>query len=73
MKTARIIVIALLTASAAQVETYRLIHAIGNSEEETPGLSKQECEKRKQELKVITAALGTGGTVSCIPESLLKS
>lgn len=72
MKRALIVATALMVASAAHAETYRLIQAIGNSEKETAGLTKQECEAKKREIQAVTDAIGAGGTVTCIPESLLK-
>lgn len=58
-------------------ETYRLIHAVGNTENvSAKGLSKQECEKRKAELKVVASALGTYneatgyGSITCLPDSM---
>ncbi|PDS67966.1 hypothetical protein [Rhizobium phaseoli] len=74
MKLFGIVTIVFLSASAAQAETYRLIQATGNAEREAArGLSKQECEERKRELKAITAAIGAGGSVTCLPESFFKS
>ncbi len=62
--------------SAKKTETYRLIHALGNSENEAArGLSKTECERRKQDLKVVSTSLGTYneatgyGSITCLPES----
>ncbi|WP_064696062.1 hypothetical protein [Rhizobium aegyptiacum] len=74
MKLFGVMMIAFLSASAAQVETYRLIQATGNSEREAArGLSKQECEEKKRELKAISVAIGAGGSVTCLPESFFKS
>lgn len=57
------------TAVLAAPETYRLIHAVGNEERETArGLSKTECERRRDELKIVSAALGTPGSITCLPE-----
>jgi len=64
------------TTTAAKSETYRLIHAIGNNENEAArGLSKAECDRRKQDLKVVATSLGTYnestgyGSITCLPES----
>lgn len=80
MKRISLIVVTLLIASAAQAETYRLIHAIGNAEKEVArDLSKPECENRKRELKATAEAIGTynaksgAGSITCLPESLFKS
>lgn len=60
----------------AKSETYRLVHAIGNTERESArGLSKNECEEKKRELKSVGTALrsyneNTGyGSIACLPES----
>lgn len=62
--------------NTAQAETYRLIHAIGNDETEAArGLSKRECEIRRDELKAVGEILGTydarsgHGSITCLPES----
>lgn len=69
----------LLTSAAHAAETYRLIHAIGKDENESArGLSKTECEMRKQDLKRTAEALGTynertgTGSITCLPESLFE-
>jgi len=69
--------IAIVIATEVHAETYRLIHAIGNVENESGrGLSKSECEVRKKELKVVAEALGTYnerlgvGSITCLPESI---
>ena len=57
------------TAVPAAPETYRLIHAIGNEENEIArDLTKAECERRRDEHKAVSSALGIGGTVTCLPE-----
>ena len=68
---------AIPTKSAA--ETYRLIHAIGNTEKvSAKGLSKVECEARKQELKAVSEKIGTYnertgyGSITCIAESMIR-
>ena len=60
-------------------ETYRLIHAIGNTEREVDrGLSRTECERRRDDLKDVATALGahneeTGrGSITCLPESVFR-
>lgn len=62
--------------SSAPTETYRLVHAIGNVENESArGLSKAECERRKTDLKQVASAMGTYdeasgyGSITCLPES----
>ncbi len=64
-------------ASSAQAETYRLIHAIGNSEKViAKGLTKQACEEMKRDRVAIAEALGIHseklgiGSITCLPESL---
>jgi len=65
---------ALVVATPALAEeTYRLVHAIGNAERIVAiRLSKAECESRKRELKAVAASLGTGGSITCLPESFFK-
>lgn len=67
----------MLMISAANAETYRLIHTIGNTEHEVArGLSKVDCDEQKKERKIIATRLGTYnertgyGSIACIPESL---
>ena len=73
MKRASMSVAILLLTTAAHAETYRLVQAVGNKERvAAEGLSKAECEKRKTELKATAAALGTRGSITCLPESLFK-
>lgn len=77
MKKLAIAGLALMTATgAAHAETYRLVHAIGNSETVlAKGLSKGECERRKKDRKVIAEALGIHserlgiGSITCLPDS----
>ncbi len=71
--------VATLAATSASAETYRLIHAIGNTEREVArDLSKDECRVRKQELIEVAEALGIHnerlgiGSITCLPESLLS-
>ena len=59
-----------------KTETYRLIQALGNNENEAArGLSETECERRKQDLKLVSTSLGTyneatgHGSITCLPES----
>ena len=66
-----------LTASAAYAETYRLVHAIGNTEKIiAKDLSKPECEARKREHIKVAEGLGVHseklgvGSITCLPESL---
>ena len=66
-----------IAATAAHAETYRLVHAIGNTEHiSAKGISKPECEARKRELKIVAEALGTYnerlgiGSITCLPDSL---
>lgn len=63
--------------TASQAETYRLIHAIGNTERvNAKGLTKVECERQKAELVGVASALGLHnektdrGSITCLPESL---
>lgn len=71
------VVIAAIIVTGAEAETYRLIHAVGNVEQEAGrGLSKSECEASKKELKIIAEAAGTYneqlgyGSITCLPESV---
>lgn len=64
---------AILLVAAAKAETYRLIHAIGNTEKvSAKGLTKAECEKRKKDLKIVADTTGAGGSVTCLPDSLFN-
>lgn len=70
----------MIAATAAHSETYRLVHAIGNTERvSAKGLSKAECEVRKAKLKSVATALGTyneqrgHGSITCLPESLFSN
>ena len=67
----------LTISTSALAETYRLVHAIGDTEKVTAkGLTKEECEARKKELKAVATALGTYnestgyGSITCLPDSL---
>lgn len=58
-------------------ETYRLVHAIGNTEHvAATGLTRQDCRARQADLKATATALGTFnektgyGSITCLPESL---
>lgn len=65
--------IGVLISSNAYAETYRLVHAIGNTERVNgKGMTKTECETRKKELKTIVAAMGVGGSVTCLPDSMFN-
>lgn len=64
------------TATAVKVETYRLVHAIGNDETiVAKDLSKRECEMRKRDNIYIAEALGIHserlgiGSITCLRES----
>lgn len=66
-------------ATAGHAETYRLIHAIGNTEHVAArDLSKGECEEQKKELKVVAEVMGTynestgSGSTTCLPESIFE-
>lgn len=55
--------------NVAHEETYRLVHAIGNNERiNAGGLTKRDCETRKQEALTVAVALGTGGSITCLPD-----
>lgn len=65
--------VSMFAASAAQAETFRLVHAVGNSERVVAkDLSREECEARKRQQKQVADALGVGGSVTCLPESLFN-
>lgn len=79
MRKMAIAVCAMLLASTAQAETYRLVHALGNSEKEVArGLSKAKCTERKRELIKTAESLGIHserlgiGSITCLPESLFE-
>lgn len=62
----------------SNTETYRLVQTRGNEEYESArGLSKRDCEARRDKLKTIATALGTYnealgvGSITCLPESIL--
>lgn len=66
--------------SAAYGDTYRLISAKGNTEREVArGLSKRECESRKEDLKTTAGTLGLHnealgiGSITCLPESVFQN
>jgi len=66
-----------LSTSAAVAETYRLIHAIGNSEKVlAKGHSKRDFEPMKTDRIAIAEALGIHserlgtGSITCLHESL---
>lgn len=67
------------TRVAAEAETYRLVHAIGNEETiVAKGLTKRECEIRKKDNIAVAEALGIHserlgiGSITCLPESLFS-
>lgn len=71
--------VAILTATVAHAETYRLVHAIGNDEKiVAKGLSKPDCEAMKKDRIAIAEALGIHseklgiGSITCLPESLFE-
>lgn len=73
------VLVFLATASAANAETYRLVHAIENTEKvAAKGLSKAECEVRKRDLIGVAEALGIHseqlgiGSITCLPESVFE-
>lgn len=52
-------------------ETYRLVHAIGQTEKIlAKGLGQSECRRLRDERRKIVALLGVGGSVTCLPESI---
>lgn len=54
----------------AKAETYRLVHAIGNSENYVlKNKSWSECQYQKGEYSQIVTLMGAGGSVTCLPES----
>lgn len=58
----------------APAETYSLVHAIGNDETIiAKGLSKRECETRKKDNTIVAAALGVGGSITCLPDSIFAN
>lgn len=66
----------MLSAKGAHAETYRLIHALGNSEKEIArDLTKRDCEARKREHIAVSEKLGTynaktgSGSITCLPSS----
>lgn len=67
------------SSPSRSTETYRLVHAIGNTENVSArNLSKPECERRKADLKATATALGTYneatgyGSITCLPESYFE-
>lgn len=73
MKSALAFAILLVSTVGAQAETYRLVQAVGNKERvAATGLSKAECERRRDELKETAKALGTPGSITCLPDSLFE-
>lgn len=62
------------TRVAAEAESYRLVHAVGNNETVmAKGLTKSECEARKKDNTTVAAALGAGGSITCLPETLFNN
>ena len=61
------------STARAPDETYRLVHAIGNSETiNARGLTRSECDARKKESATVAETVGVGGSITCLPESLFK-
>lgn len=59
--------------TAAPKETYRLVHAIGNTERiNARGLTKRDCETRKKEALTVAVALGAGGSITCLPDGFFN-
>lgn len=80
MRFTTIAACAIFFSTAAHAETYRLIHALGNSEKEVArGLKKNECAERKRELIGTAEAVGVHserlgiGSITCLPESLFEN
>lgn len=62
---------ALTATSDVSAETYRLIHAIGNSEKELGrDLTKSECERRKSEAKRLAKRSGRTTKNAVMDQSL---
>lgn len=62
-----------LVAPAPDPETFRLVHAIGANERvSAKGMSKEECHKRREELRDAAAGLGAGGSITCLPDSIFE-
>lgn len=60
-----------LKPATADGPTYKLVHAIGNTERVSAvNLAKGECETRRDELKLVSSTLGAGGSVTCLPSAL---
>lgn len=71
MKKIAVAAIATIAATTAHAETYRLIHAIGNTEKEIArDLQEGECQGMKEERIKLVQTLGVGGSVTCLPESI---
>ncbi|TWG53548.1 hypothetical protein [Aminobacter sp. J44] len=59
--------------SRPKPETFRLVHAIGNTERVNASeLSQTECDARKNQAKIVAAYLGVGGSITCLPESMFR-
>lgn len=72
--------LSLFSITASHAETFRLIHSIGTDENVVAkGLTKEECDGRKQELKVVAEALGTynertgHGSIVCLSDSFFEN
>jgi hypothetical protein len=54
------------------IETYSLVHAIGNSERVVQtGIALHACQRQRDELRRTATLIGAGGSVACLPESAL--
>lgn len=55
--------------SAVPTPTYRLVHAVGNTESIVrTGLQLPECRAFRDERKNVATLIGAGGSVTCLPE-----
>ena len=70
---------AVFFVAPAQAETYRLIHAIGNDENEVArDLTKAECDAMKADQKAVAEALGVHserlglGSITCLEEGFFE-
>lgn len=51
--------------------TYRLVHAIGNTERYIGfGLDSRECAAERDERRRVSAAIGVGGSFTCLPDRI---
>lgn len=55
-------------------ESYRLVHAIGNTERiAATGMTMQACRAQQGELRTIATIIGAGGSITCLPDSLFAN